>query len=106
MGLATKFAAELEQLNEQAKKSKEPVSAKVDAEIAERLRNGAIASGESESSIIAECLNESLEIVLRRLVKKREDSIHEYNRGASVERQASDAAARKPPLVTKGKRGN
>jgi hypothetical protein len=78
MGLATKFAAELETLSEQAKQKKVNISAKVESTLADTLTKGKIATGASESSIIEECIKHSLQYVIREFIRRREEAEREF----------------------------
>lgn len=94
MGLVTKFAAEIEQLSEQTKTSREAISAKVLSDLAEKLHRGAAATGTSESRIVEECLKASLDAVIRRLLVEMDTKRAEFERLSRETKPPEHSAAR------------
>lgn len=88
MGLATKFAAELEQLSEQTRTKKLPVSARVDADLVDQLHDGSVATGATESKIVEACLKHSLDAVIRMLLEERDIAAARFR----IERKGSPSA--------------
>jgi hypothetical protein len=104
MGLANRLAAEMENLAEQTTGKKVTVSARVDGALALRLKRGSIATGETESRLLEQCLMKCLDDVVRDAIQRRNEAAAEFDNPGNHRGTRPAPEIRKDVVKLKGRK--